>query len=161
MLRKWNDIVPTYIEGYKKMWGKFPMLNFSQRTSTLGWFFSTGHPKSAKNQYQFQCTTLTEGEFLLITIAINLHLHHPCVRIRWVCNVDDYEDAAGECFQSQNILYFENVIFESWLDRPQSLYFSFTAKLIETSLQCSALVLTRLLGLQCFVKLHMNVQIQQ
>ena len=41
----------------------------------FGVVFSTGHPKSAKNQYQFQCTTLTEGEFLLITIEMNLHLH--------------------------------------------------------------------------------------
>ena len=35
MFRKWNDIIPTYIEGHKKRWAKFPMLNFSRRTPTL------------------------------------------------------------------------------------------------------------------------------
>ena len=36
MLRKWNDIVPTYVEATKKNWATFPMLNFSQWTPTLG-----------------------------------------------------------------------------------------------------------------------------
>ena len=71
MLRKWNDIVPTY----RKILAQISNVKFFTVDPYFGVVFSTGHPKSAKNQYQFQCTTLTEGEFLLITIEMNLHLH--------------------------------------------------------------------------------------
>ena len=48
MLRKSNGQLPTYIGGPEKIWGQFPMLNFSRRTPTLGWFFPPDSKKVLK-----------------------------------------------------------------------------------------------------------------
>ena len=48
MLRKWNDIVPTYIEVTKKICATFPMLNFSRWTPTLEVYFKWDSQKVLK-----------------------------------------------------------------------------------------------------------------
>ena len=48
MLRKFSGQLPTYIGGHEIFLGQFPMLNFSRRTPTLGWFFPPDSKKVLK-----------------------------------------------------------------------------------------------------------------
>ena len=49
MLRKWNDIVPTYLEATKKSLGNIPNVKFFTVDPYFGGIFKVERPKEAKN----------------------------------------------------------------------------------------------------------------
>ena len=48
MLRKWNDIVPTYVEVTKKNLGNIPNVKFFTVDPYIGGIFKLERPKEAK-----------------------------------------------------------------------------------------------------------------